>query len=73
MSIPSKYFLWSSLIQCFTEGEMNLEGGQFIHGKVNICAILAEMIFHRRKQELNWIVIGGVRWQEFTLHAAKYE
>jgi hypothetical protein len=52
---------------------MNLEGGQFIHGKANVRAVSAETIFHRRKQELDWIVIGGVRWQEFTPHAAKYE
>jgi hypothetical protein len=46
MSVPSKYFLQSGLIQCFTEDAIDLNIAQFIHGKMNISTILAEVIFH---------------------------
>ena len=67
--IPPPDVSESDIACCFDKNAINLLLRWLVHCKLNIYTIPSQSILHSRKQKLNWIVIWGIRGQEFAAHA----
>jgi len=65
---PPKYILSRNLVQGRSKGQKYILITEFHHCQVHIITIASQMILHRRKCQLNWVVIWRVSREKLHPH-----